>query len=169
MLGEGGKLMWPLNLRGPAQQKLDKQLEQAVTQAIAGTLELPLYTSIVSSVLSMQDELLKRFRADKIDSSGFVGGQAFLDSLQSSLRVLQRPDVAKFFDGTYAPRGNNVPDLVEHMTAEGLQFAPANPGADSAYFSLHSSFVSYARAAQSSAPFQSKMAPPPMPLQKALK
>jgi hypothetical protein len=162
VLRNGGKLAWPLQLKGPNQQKLDKLLPQALAQAAAGTLEQPLYTQVASTVLTMQDELRKQYHQEKIDGGSFLKGKHFLDDLAQSLKVLQDPNAVKFLDGSYAARGNTVPEVVANMTAQGLQFAPATPGGESAYFALHNAFVAYARAAQSGmGSFHSQYTPTP--------
>jgi len=166
LLKNGGKLAWPLQLKGPMQQKLDKLLPTAVEQAAAGTLEPKTYTQVVGLVLSMQDDVRTRYHKEEIDGSSYLKGKRYLDDLESSLKVLQDPDAAKYLSGAIAARGNNVQELVDNMTGEGLKFAAATPGSDSAYFSLHNSFVSYARAAQSGGGFQSMLAPSANPYRK---
>lgn len=168
LLKDAGKLTWPLALRGPRQKEIDKLLPKACSDAAAGTLELPTYTKIASDIESMREDLRKQYHQEKISSSMFLGGQSYLDSLSSSLKVLQRPDAAKFFDGSYVAQGNTVPELVDNLTANGLTFAPATPGQDSSYFALHNAFVSYVRAAQGSLAMQSPTSlPPPQPFKGA--
>jgi hypothetical protein len=41
-----------------------------------------------------------------------------------------------------------VPELVEHMTKEGLEFAPAVAGDEAAYLSLHRALATYDVAAR---------------------
>jgi hypothetical protein len=162
MLADGGRIAWPLALRGANSKKLDKLLPEAIAQAVAGTLEQPTYTSLVSTVLTMKEDVRKQYHKEQITGSTFLGASDFLDSLNASLKVLQQADAGKFFDGSYTARGGTVPELVDNMTANGLTFAPATPGIDAPYFSLHNSFVSYARAAQSGGgSMQSNLPPPP--------
>jgi hypothetical protein len=162
LLKDGGKLSWPLMLRGPTQKELDKLLPQAISGAVNGTLEPAQYTKIVSDVQSMQEEVRKKYHKEQINGSTYLSSKAYLDSLESSLKVLQQPDAARYFDGSFGVQGSNVPELVDNMMAQGLTFAPATPGNDAPYFSLHNAFVSYARAAQSGGGgFQSRGAPSP--------
>jgi hypothetical protein len=53
----------------------------------------------------------------------YLVDKSFLDGVESSLTVLERPDAAQLLDGSHAARGNNVQELVESMTGQGLQFA----------------------------------------------
>jgi hypothetical protein len=161
MLRDIGRLQWPLFLRGPTQEKLDSLLREAISQASTGNLTAPTYTSIVTLVEQLLDDSRKKFQKDEISSSTFLANKGFLESLESSLKVLRQPDAAQYFDGTFSARGSSVPELVDNMAAAGLKFAPASPGQDAPYFSLHNAFVSYTRAAQAGPGFQSQMAPPP--------
>jgi hypothetical protein len=156
LLKDGGRLSWPLMLRGPRQKQIDKLLPEAVSAAAAGTLEPAQFTKLVSEVQSMQDELRKGFHAQTVTSSDFLSGGRYLDSLMSSLSLLQRPDAAMFFNGGYTAHGSNVPELVDNMSGQGLTFAPATPGVEAPYFALHNAFVSYARTAQAAAGFNPK-------------
>jgi hypothetical protein len=161
LLKDGGKVTWPLPLRGADSKKLDKMLTQAVSKAVAGTLEQSEYVALASQIDRMQDNLRKQYREEKIGGSSFLTGDHFLDALTSSLKILLDPNVARFFDGTYAARGNTIPELVDYMTANGLTFGPATSGVEQPYFALHNAFVSYTRSAQSGGGFQSQNAPPP--------
>jgi len=102
-----------------------------------------------------------------VDGRSFMAAKDFLDSLETSLQVLNEPDSVQYLNGTYALKGSTVPELVDNMTAQGMKFAPATPGRESAYMALHSSFVSYARNAQSSTGFQADL-PPVSPFKKAV-
>ncbi len=160
VLKNGGKVAWPLMLRGPTQKKVDQLLPAAVKAAADGTLEPTQYTQLTTNVLNLQEEWRKKYHKEQIDGGTFLKGKHFLDDLQASLKILQDPNAAKFLDGSYAARGHNVQELVENMAAQGLQFAPATPGTESAYYSLHNAFVAYARAAQPSGGFQTMLGPP---------
>lgn len=68
----------------------------------------------------------------------------FLNNLESAVRLLGDSDAAEFLQGRYVLRGNDVGQLVDHMTKNGLTFAPAvNPGEDAAYMALHQALVQY--------------------------
>jgi hypothetical protein len=161
MLKDGGKLSWPLMLRGETQKKIDKVLVKACSDAAAGTLEAKTYNEIANSVKKLQKENDLKYQKEQINGQSYLSCQAYLDSLAASLKVLQRPDAAKFFDGSYTVHGSNVPEVVDNMLAEGLKFGPATTGSESAYFAMHNAFVSYTRSAQSGTGFQSRLAPPP--------
>jgi hypothetical protein len=159
LLSNGGHISWPLMLKGAAQVLFDGQITAALEQVNAGTLTPATYTALVNDVNAMRNDLRTKFFHGDITTDAYQSNNAFLDVVANSLTILQRPDAARFLDGTYAARGNTVADLVEHMAASGLQFAPALPGSESAYFALHNAFVSYIHTAESAA-FASTVAPP---------
>ena len=165
MLKDGGKLAWPLFLRGPNQKKLDSMVPKAIEDAVAGTLEPKTYTQMLAIIQTMTEENSKKYRKDEISSTAFLQNKHYLEDLANSLKVLQDPDPGRFFgSGAYARvQGNNVPEIVENMSAKGLKFAPASPGSEAAYFALHNAFVAYARAGQSGGGVQSMLSAPAMP------
>jgi hypothetical protein len=105
VLKNGGKLAWPLMLKGPLQKKMDGLLPKAVEQAAANTLEPATYNQVVGLVQSMQDDIQTRYRKEQIDGSSFLTSKRYLDQLASSLKVLQDPDAAKYLTGAPSRRG----------------------------------------------------------------
>jgi hypothetical protein len=160
MLKDGGKVRWPPATRGPTQKKLDEKLPLAMSQAARGELDEALYGEVLGGVRKIQDEVKQKLRKEQIDSASYLVATDFLGSLENSVKSLQSPNVDKYLDGTYSARGGNVQELVDNMSALGLKFAPAAPGQEGAYQSLHSSFVSYARGAESMIASQQKLSYP---------
>jgi hypothetical protein len=157
MLKDGGKLAWPLMLRGANQKKMDMLLPKAVEQAIDGTLEPKTYSQLVGLIQTMTEENRKNYHKDAISSKAFLDGKHFLESLEKSLRVLQEPDPSMYLGAKTTVQGSTVPELVANMTAKGLKFAPATPGQEASYFALHNAFVTYANAGQAASGFQSAL------------
>lgn len=153
VLRNGGKISWPLACRGETQKKLDRLIPAAISATVNGSLQPEQYSAITSGIITLREEMRKKFQTDVIDSPSYIAGKRFVEDLERSVRSLQRPDAAKFFDGTYAAHGRNVPELVAYMTDQGLQFSPASPGGEAAYRSLHSSFVGYVRSTQAATGF----------------
>jgi hypothetical protein len=151
MLKDKGQLTWPLQLKGSEQQALDALLPRAIQDAAANRLELSTYNEMVSLVDTVKEETYTRYMRDEITGDAYRDASEFLCDLESSLAVLQRPDAARIVDGTSAVQGNTVPELVENMTRQGLQFAPATTGSEATYFALHGAFVTYARQAEAAA------------------
>ena len=164
MLKDGGKLMWPLTLRGPNQKKLDSMVPKAIEDAVAGTLEPKTYTQMLAIIQTMTEENRKAYHKDQMSSMAFIDGKHYLEDLTKALKVLQEPDPGKYFGGGYShPQGHNVQELVQNMSATGLKFAPASPGGEAAYFAMHDAFVAYARAGQSGGSIQTSLTAPAPP------
>jgi hypothetical protein len=153
-------MIWPMGLRGPLQQKLDPVLRTTVSAATNGSLQPALYKQVQSLVKQIEEDFLKRFRAEEVSTADYLASTVFLDNLKSGVQALSMPDVNRLLDGSTSAQGSNVPELCANMTYNGLTFAPGNPGSDSAYRALHDSFVGYIRTAQASSGIQPQMRPP---------
>lgn len=156
-LKQGGRVDWPLMLRGPDQKKLDALLPTAVSQAITGDLDPQLFRTISKDLQAMSSKLKDQFRNEVIDAPTYMTGKRFCDSLDSAVQTLTQPGAGQLLNGTYTAKGGTVPELAYNMLSNGLQFAPANPGDANAYYSLHSAMAAYALAAQSSSGFQANL------------
>jgi hypothetical protein len=159
LLRDGGNLDWPLALRGPTQEKLAPLFPKLVSAAKAGNLDLALFTQANKGVAALRQELRTRFHNEEIDGGLFLEGQRFLNSLESSMRMIRSPNAAQFLDGTFAASGRDVPELVANMTSRGLRFAPATPGNEAAYFGLQNALVSFAAGAESNQGFRATFDP----------
>lgn len=73
----------------------------------------------------------------------YVQAARFLRELRGGFNVLKQSDVAKYFSPNATAQGSNVAELVAHMTANGLRFAPAVSGDEPYYTALHQALVTY--------------------------
>jgi hypothetical protein len=145
LIRDGGKLPWPFALRQPMfndnRAAIEKPLNAAVRQAPSGEVDV--------NVLNNLDTALNQFQTDvdakiaDLTPDQYVQAARFLRELRGSFNVLKQSDVAKYFSPTATAQGNNVAELVAHMTANGLRFAPATSGDESFYTALHSALVAY--------------------------
>jgi hypothetical protein len=160
LLRNGGRLRWPPLLRGVLQAKIDKMLPTAIAQTAQGELDPKLYRELAKQVATLQEQWRKQLHKEEIDAATYIDGNHYLESLDSSVKMLLRPGTAELLAGGRAAQGRDVQELVNNMTSQGLQFAPATPGNESAYYALQNSLVAYARGAQSGSGFQARLAPP---------
>ncbi len=160
ILKDGGKVDWPLPVRGPKQEKLAALLPEVVAKTASGNLDLALYQEAVKETTGLQDDLRKRFYKEEIDGGTYLIGKRFLDSLAQSVKGLQEPGAQRALNGSYAARGNNVPELVNNMISKGLKFAPAIPGDEPAYNALNDAFTTYTTTAMANAGIQIRFNPP---------
>ena len=140
-------------------QKLDKSLPAAVTAAAANTLTPQMMRQVRAEMKALRENMREQLRKEEIETSSYLQAIEFYNSLDSSINALERPDARKQLAGAYSPRARNVQELVDYMTDNGLKFAPATPGSESAYQVTHDAFVRYARTAQASSGFQSLSSP----------
>jgi hypothetical protein len=161
LLRQGDHMEWPLVLQGPTQEKLTMQLSEATAAAARGKLNFTQFQQVSAGVEQLKSDLKKKFGAEEIDGGTYLTGKRFLESLEGAVGQLQKPGAAKFLDGSLSARGRTVQELVQNMTKQGLTFAPASPGSEPSYFSLHSAMVAYAAGAESSPGFRVQGGPPP--------
>jgi hypothetical protein len=87
---------------------------------------------------------MTKWNNEEIDTGMYLEAKRFLSSLEESLPILRRPDAAKYLGGAVAAKGKTVDELVMNMTSQGLRFAPAQPGGETAYFAMYNSMVAFA-------------------------
>lgn len=159
LLKDGGKMAWPVALRGVQQEQLQQELVLAVQEARNNALTPEILAQIRSGVAALDASLSTGIRAEKIDTQMYLSGKRFLDGLNSAVRVLEQPDASKILSGAATLHGQTVEELVANMTHDGLEFAPALPGEEAAYISLYHSLRAYLGAAQQDMAFGLPLAP----------
>jgi hypothetical protein len=152
LLKNEGRLSWPAALSGAEfrqeQDRLNRLAQEAVSQASTnlrvdpGTLQ-----QMSNDVDRLQGQLSKSVR--ELTPAQYIEARQFLNSFEDALKALRQPDVGNHFTGKYAAKAKSVGELVEHMTKNGLQFAPATAGDQSAYLALHRALAAYDYAVQS--------------------
>src|SRR5262245_60494708 len=90
---------------------------------------------------ALNEKLAERIR--DLSPDDYVGAKHYLKELDQALRILKRPDVAKFLNNEYVARGNTAGELIQNMSTLGLRFAPAAPGSEAAYNALYKGLVAY--------------------------
>jgi hypothetical protein len=151
LLKNGGRLNWPSAVCGAefkeARERLSGLVQDAVKEAEFNNRVDP------GSLKQMKDDLdrlqrqLSRNVGD-LSPSDYIEAKRFLSSLGDALRVMGQTDAASYLNRKYAAKGKTVPDLVKYMTDNGLQFAPAVAGDETAYVALHRALAVYARGLQ---------------------
>lgn len=159
LLSNGGKMDWPLVLRGPTTRSLDKLLPEAVAATRDGSIDFAMYRKVKSEVEKLGEENRKKFHREEIDGGEYLTGKRYLDSLESAVKLLDQPMAKKVLNGDIKATGSTVPELVLNMTNKGLKFAPATPGYESPYYGLFNSMVTYASGAMGSSSFRVAVAP----------
>lgn len=145
VLRDDGKLTWPAVLRktdfDKGRQTINEQMQQAVTQARGGEVDATLLDGIGGSLKDLQAEIDAQVQV--LSPTQYVQASRYVRELKSSYQVLQRSDVAKYFQPKWTAQGATVAELVRQMTQQGLHFGPATSGDEPYYTSLHRSLVDY--------------------------
>lgn len=145
LLKSEGKLTWPQSLRGDAfkaeREQFEALISEAMPQAQQGAVKADLLNQMKATVDKMFQTLSGNIK--EMAPSQYIEAKRFLTNCQDAVKALSREDVANYFNGKYAARGNTVAELVQNMTADGLRFAPATPGEESAYVALHRLLANY--------------------------
>jgi hypothetical protein len=141
----GGKLSWPFALRQPAfnedRTRINELVAQAVQQAPSGEVSVEVLNDLNAAVGRLQDRVDSQVQA--VTPTDLVLSDRYLRDLRNGLRVLQQPDVARYFGPKLTAQGNTVGELLQHMTANGLRFAPALAEDRPYYTVLHFDLVNY--------------------------
>ncbi len=145
MLKDLTRFNWPLVLKKSAFEGDRKQIEamtrQAVSQAPSGNIDADLLDKLNEAVGNMEEHA--KNMAQDMTPTQIVQSTRYLHELKDSLKVLQDPNVANYFNNKWQARGSTVAELVANMTSQGLRFAPAAAGDEPSYTSLHRAMVTY--------------------------
>jgi hypothetical protein len=146
MLRDLTRFNWPLGLRRSAYQKDRQQIEElartAVEQVMSGNLDFDVVQKLDDAVNSLTSTL--KDSTPDMTPTQYIQATRFLRELRESLKVLQDPNVANYFNSKWKARGATVAELVQNMSSQGLRFAPAASGDEAAYTALHRALVTYA-------------------------
>ena len=146
LLRNGGRLRWPEALTGAETQgereRLTAEARAAIRQVEAGReVDSSLNRQMTVGVESLDQHLRKNAR--DLAPARYIEARTFLHNLGDALRALAQDDVRNHFNGRYALTAETVPELVAHMTRQGLHFAPALPEDQAAYTMLHGALAAY--------------------------
>ncbi len=146
LLKNKGRLSWPEALSGSDSRAEREQLtglaQEAVKQAeFNGTTSVEITREMSRLVDRMRLEL--RNDAKTLPSALYTEATGFLNNLDSAITALKQPDVRNHFTGQYALQARTVPELVNFMSEQRLQFAPALSADRTAYEILHRALATY--------------------------
>jgi hypothetical protein len=149
LLRNEGRLDWPIALMDdayqPERQLLDSLAPEAIRQAASRGMGAGLHREMTQAVQRLRNRLTAHIR--ELSSNRYIEAQRFVTNLGDALRVLARPDASKSFLRKSAVLARTVAELVAFMKAQGLHFAPAVPGDETAYLAVHRALVAAGSAA----------------------
>ena len=143
------RLTWPVALSGVDfkndRDQINAMIRDAVGQAsYNGQVEPGTIMQLNHDTTAMKDRL--RRTGYDLPPSLYIEASTFINNLNDAIKALRQPDAGNYFTGKYALKARTVPELVDFMTAHGLQFAQATPGDEAAYAALQEALASYDRA-----------------------
>jgi hypothetical protein len=152
LLKNGGRLNWPLALTAPEfkeeRERLASLAQDAVKEAEFNNRVDPGSLRTMNEDLDRMQKQLSRSVGD-LPVSQYMEAKRFLGDLGDALKVMAQPDAASYINRKYSAKGKTVPDLIKYMSDNGLQFAPAVSGDETAYQALHRALAAYATGLQS--------------------
>jgi hypothetical protein len=149
LLKDGGRLQWPLVLDDRPFDKERKQIETMMQEAVGqatryGRVQADLQRSLLRTLDKFDNAVVSRAR--EMTPTEFIQARRYLREVRDGVKVFQDPKVGNYFNDRWRARGETVTDLIGNMSRDGLVFAPASPGGEAAYRSLHTSMVAYDQA-----------------------
>ncbi len=154
ILKDGGKLTWPDALSGPEykddREQISSLIDDSIKQATFNNRVDPGTVRQLQKDVDSMGRMLRK-RVDETDVNSYIDAKQFLANLDSSITIFRQSDVGNYFNGKNTLKSRNVDELVKHMATNGLTFAPAVPGQESAYNALYQAMANYDAALQTTA------------------
>jgi hypothetical protein len=79
----------------------------------------------------------------ELSPTEYIAGRRYLNQLGQAVTALSDPKVFNYFNTDWTARGKNVAELVQFLSDNGLVFAPAAPGDESAYRALYNALAAF--------------------------
>jgi hypothetical protein len=133
---------WPFALRDDELAPLREEFVEARDATVEEAKEGSPSEETLKRLMRALDELDAAFRTRYTRERRLVSlsafdhyrtAERFLKSLAGEIHLVQAAGNASVFDGSLKFEGDNLFDLLTHMSRHGLHFAPAQPGDESAY------------------------------------
>jgi hypothetical protein len=143
VLRDAGTISWPRVLRqerfDKERAKIDAAAPKAVQYAAGGNDQA--LDDLTAGVKALKDKI--KSLVVELSPDDYIGAMRFANQLSDSIQTLSQPMAVNFLNGKWAAQGNNVGELVDFLTKNGLKFAPATQGDETFYSSLYQSMRSY--------------------------
>lgn len=131
----GAELTWPMVLRGPEfktpRDNINRIAPDAVRQAASGSLEPDTYKKFKNAINDL-GEIINNMASD-LSPGDYIQSKRFANNLDEGLKNLSEPNSVNYLNGRWSAKGGTVGALMDHMTSNGLRFAPAVEGDKPSY------------------------------------
>jgi hypothetical protein len=140
LLKDKGRLQWPQPLQREmfkeARASLERRLKDAVrTVSVGNQLNANTLDDLHADCKKLNDTL--DAHTSTLSPGEHIEAKRYLKLVGNAVTALKDRNVSKYFDGTWTAKSKDVSELVKFMDDEGLWFAPALPGDESAYLALY--------------------------------
>jgi hypothetical protein len=136
---------WPEVLKASEfqgeRERIEALLPKLAEQAKAGRVNAADLQNLIEVKEVMEARLAGQIQ--EAPAPKYIRAKRFLEDLQSSIRILRQPDVAKYFAPAKSPTAKTVRELAQYMIEHDLQFAPAVTGDEAAYLKLYQALATY--------------------------
>jgi hypothetical protein len=123
-------------------ETIELKARAAVQQAVQGNLPKSVLTGLRSFSNTTRERLFKRINS--IPGSDYLEAKRFLNNFDAAVLALEKGETVPYFRfQNWIDKGKTIQDIADYMIREGLSFAPAVPGDEQAYRSLHSALAAY--------------------------
>jgi hypothetical protein len=146
LLKDGGKLEWPLSLKGElfaeARDSLSESMKTAYQSVTNGNNPTAANLSELRANLNKMQEILNA-NVDRLRPNEYLEANRYLRYVKDTITALKDPNVVNFFNKNWMANAKDVAQLVRFMREKGLSFAPATPRGTAAYRALYSALASF--------------------------
>ena len=141
-----GNLNWPFGLQilAPAEQTRELREEIGSLMSLGkkqaadrGRIDPGILVALNSDIDQMRNLLVSR--VGEYSMNDYMQAKGYLRQLDQAVKILKQPDAGNYLNGRYQARGRTAAELTQYMTENGLRFAPAIAGEESAYSGLFQS------------------------------
>jgi hypothetical protein len=149
LLRNDGRFTWPPGLVEivPAREReeVESQAQTLVNKTLNGVLPVNVMRDLQSTLEKIDERLLKKINDPNLPGDVYRSAKRFLENFKSALVALNEPENAiKYFNyQKWATGSKTIKELVDYMLKEGLRFAPAVQGDESAYRALQGALAAY--------------------------
>lgn len=149
LLRDGGRLTWPSSIQDlvPAAEteRLTREVQTQFQKAVddtrsAGQPGPGVLRAVRQGVTDLRD--LIRRNSLEMTTAAYSDARRYLEGIEQAARALDSPNAASVLN-TLRPQGHTVGEVVQFMTQNGLQFAPAATGDEAAYNAMQRLLVAY--------------------------
>jgi hypothetical protein len=147
LLRTQGRFSWPTALADllsrEEREKIERYASEAVNKAQNGTDPGTNVPDLQQLLEKARETLLQK--VNEIPTTQYIQAKRFLNDFDAAaLALTQKNNAIQYFKfQKWASGGKTIQDVVDYMAKEGLEFAPAVQGDESAYQALNSALQAY--------------------------